>query len=660
MLPVFRLPEVSKNPAGGFVRRLPREETGRERECRVKEAEELDKMKTALGLTDRELEALEDELLPGKHRGGKDPAVAAVSRPLNDVSNRDSLDLERDPQELLYGPDSAIAKQQQQSPQGTCSTFSRGGKRRRGVGGRRTADTRPARHRSGLSPTGDGTTVLDLPTPRVLRRTPHSTLGAELAASAALSVRRTGEGKKTGAWTSTGDVGGGIASGSILGTTVTTEQLVVAAADAGMVNLLELRRELGRSVGQVRCLARAVKLDVQEVTRLCPVQHPRAVRFLRRWACERLAILADEILVSRAAAALERWRRASAAIAMAERKEAYLRYQGSSKLLFSLDKAYLRRLAKGWVQWGAFVEAGRARERRVLECSAAILIQRAVRGFQARRLRAWLKMVAQDKQRHLAAVTITRYAKGKVARVRYARLKAGIERVRAGELLRRVGRGMIGRRKAKRLREERARWKVALSLQRLYRGRVGRRLFLTITKARRERLAATKIQAITRGKWGRRQAGSLVRRIREDAAAQQIQRAARVWLARRLVRRLREEEQRLRAIRSIATLNIQRVYRGHRTRVLHGARLEMKRSRLRGEDAAATKIQALVRAHLSKRTVAKLSKKRKEKRISDARLWTETWSEDAQMWFYHNATTGKRVKAVPWSCSGRTTYYVRQ
>ena len=210
---------------------------------------------------------------------------------------------------------------------------------------------------------------------------------------------------------------------------------------------------------QVRCLARAVKLDVQEVTQLCPVQHPRAVRFLRRWACERLATLADEILVSRAAAALERWRREAAAMATAERKEAYLRYQGSSKLLFSLDKAYLRRLAKGWVRWGSFVEAERARERRALEQSAAITIQRAVRGLHARRLRAWLTIVAQDRQRHLAAVTLTRYAKGKVARMRYARVKAGIERVRAGELLRRVGRGMLGRTKAKRLREERARLK---------------------------------------------------------------------------------------------------------------------------------------------------------------------------------------------------------
>lgn len=212
----------------------------------------------------------------------------------------------------------------------------------------------------------------------------------------------------------------------------------------------------------MRYLAKAVKLDVQEVTRLCPVQHPRAVRFLRRWACERLAIIADEILVSRAAAALERWRRATDAMAMEERKDAYLRYQGSRKLMFAVDKAYLRRLAKGWVQWGAFVEAERATERRALEHAAAVTIQRAVRGFHARRLRAWLRIVAQDRQRHLAAVTLTRYAKGKVARMRYARVKAGIERVRAGELLRRVGRGMLGRKKATRLREERARLKASV------------------------------------------------------------------------------------------------------------------------------------------------------------------------------------------------------
>ena len=254
MLPVFRLPEVSNNPAGGFLRRLPREETRREREIRIKEAEEVEKMKAALGLTDRELEALEEELLPKNSRGGNNPAIAVASRALGAGGTNDSSDLEKDPHDVLYGPDSALGKQPQQQQLETRSTFSLGGKRRRRGAGHRAKDTRTSRNKGGTSAPRDQPSGLDLPTPRVLRRSPHSTLGSELAASAALSVRRTGEGKKTGPWTSTGETAGvGVASGSILGTTaVTTEQLVAAAADVGMVKLLELRRELGRSVGQVR------------------------------------------------------------------------------------------------------------------------------------------------------------------------------------------------------------------------------------------------------------------------------------------------------------------------------------------------------------------------------------------------------------------------
>lgn len=144
-------------------------------------------------------------------------------------------------------------------------------------------------------------------------------------------------------------------------------------------------------------------------------------------------------------------------MSMAERKHAYFRYQGASKLLFSLRKAHLRRLAKGWLRWNSLVAFERGEERRALENSAAITIQRAVRGFSARRLRAWLKVVAQDRQRHEAAVAITVCAKGKVARMRYQRDRADAEKARAAGMLRRVGRGMMGRKKAKLLREERAR-----------------------------------------------------------------------------------------------------------------------------------------------------------------------------------------------------------
>ena len=50
---------------------------------------------------------------------------------------------------------------------------------------------------------------------------------------------------------------------------------------------------------------------------------------------------------------------------------------------------------------------------------------------------------------------------------------------------------------------------------------------------------------------------SVSRKVRDAAAAGYILRAARAWLARRLVQRLREEELRSRSIRSIAALNVQ-------------------------------------------------------------------------------------------------------
>lgn len=270
MLPVFRLPAVSKYPAGGFLRRLPREETRRERERRLREAEELEKMKTALGLTDRELEALEQELLPGTQHGGGLSATKS-SRPLQN-SGSDILDLEKGTHEFLYGlgdlgkhknaNSSASGKRRRRLLPGTACERQCGGQDRNSRDIRR----RDRRVEASLSRNNGQPAIhdisngcLDRPTPRILRRTAHSTLGAELAASTTFAARYTCAGARiSGGWNSASDVRQGFTAGSVLGTTSTTEQLVAAAADVGMVNLMELRRELGRSVGQVnqQCQAR--------------------------------------------------------------------------------------------------------------------------------------------------------------------------------------------------------------------------------------------------------------------------------------------------------------------------------------------------------------------------------------------------------------------
>ena len=219
-------------------------------------------MKAALGLTDRELEALEEELLADSdHRGWNKPPVA-TSRPLTSSSEND-LNLERGPSEKLYAPGD-LARHSRAN-----SISSAGGKRRRkfasgkddGDRGHRFQERRPGARRPEIRPTERDNissptrdcTDLEFPTPRVLRRVPYTTLGAELAASMASTARLyPGEGKHPGVWNATGDSSLKNTAGIHFGAHFSTEQLAAATAGLGMAKLLELRRELGRSVGQVK------------------------------------------------------------------------------------------------------------------------------------------------------------------------------------------------------------------------------------------------------------------------------------------------------------------------------------------------------------------------------------------------------------------------
>lgn len=230
------------------MRRLRRQET-QEKECRLRDAEELEKMKAALGLSDRELEALEDELLPGISKGAQNPAV--TSKVLHSNS-ADNLDFSKGTRELLYGPE-ALERQD-------CSSS---GKRRRhhediNSGIKDKMRRRPrcwTEARAWDKKSGSvthGRLELDLPTPRVLRHLPLSALEAEPPSSSGLSVWCSSVGKVAGSRTPIYGVKVGVKTGCVLGTAIKTEQLIASAADVSMMNLLELRRALGRSVGQVK------------------------------------------------------------------------------------------------------------------------------------------------------------------------------------------------------------------------------------------------------------------------------------------------------------------------------------------------------------------------------------------------------------------------
>ncbi|CAM9920981.1 unnamed protein product, partial [Discosporangium mesarthrocarpum] len=454
MLPVFRLPGVSAIPVGGFVRRLPREETKQEREARLRETRELERMKAALNLTDNQLADLEEHVLPPEELTRLRQRQRHWAAPPEEGSQGISaLDLESGPYRSLEGLAQGAKKRVQRrliAQGGKCCSKQKWRRNRATGTGRRSL---AQGWNTGCYNTGDE--FGDRPTPRVLKSSPL--------------VLKPGPGPGPGTVPGLGlRLGASLAfsSARIMGSTVlepaplTTDEMVALATEVGVENIVALRQELGRSVGAVRSLAGAVKEDVLVVARACPIRQPRARRFLQTWACERLGVLAAELSLSRLGAAMERWREATRAAARAERAEAYLRYQGSSRMGYAVERALLRRLARAWVTWRGLVERGRLRERAAEEEAAAVQVQRAWRGRAARLLRRHLADSAWRARREAAARTLTRHARGKVVRMRVGRLRADREELWAGELLGRVARGMLGRRKAQRKREENARLKV--------------------------------------------------------------------------------------------------------------------------------------------------------------------------------------------------------
>ncbi|CAM9885676.1 unnamed protein product [Choristocarpus tenellus] len=520
MLPVFRLPDVGLSPRGGFLRRLPREESERERNTRLREEEELSRMKLALGLTSDQLVELESNLF----QRGNICSLTLFSNcgGDNDPGNGVVLDLDKGPYEALSHHSAGTTGHGSSPDKGTTERIELGrseryhsayieqhktSKTERECGSKRYHSAFIEQHRASKADVEIGGLVLDRPTPRVLRHSRCSGINLQLGLGASATLNSTfGEittlGKTWRNPLSCVDQSGRTGRQQKL----TTEQTMLLATGASIGNIHALRQELGRSVGQVCSLSTAVKEDVLVVARACPVRQPRAQRFLQVWACERLAALVDEVMLSRRGGALDRWRETVCAMVRAERTEAYLRYQGVVKMVYVLDRSLLRHLAIAWVTWNKLVTRARALERQRLEEATAVELQRALRGYSARRLRRQLAEQVWVEQREQAATTITKHARGKIVRIQIGRQLADAARLRAAIALGRVARGMLGRRMAQRRRMERARLQMAIGLQRLFRGIEGRRVFLAVRKSNIERLAAIRIQVTIRGKWGREEA----------------------------------------------------------------------------------------------------------------------------------------------------------
>lgn len=276
MLPVFCLPTVRRAPPGGFLRRLPREETQWERDIRLEEEQELQKMKSVLGITDSELAVLEEELLPRKLQEGFEKCCPS-SRP--DAKRRESARICSILDEGRPGSRGPVGE----TVPGH-STSDKAAIDRRSIPGGRSPNKLLARERVAERQKGRdddrgsngllevepvalhyrqkntllqetrAVPLVDRPTPRVLRDSLQSRVRADPGPS--FTQSREALGLVEGTPSAPGDMRHSKTSRWILGTPANVNQIIASAADAGMVNILELREELERSVRQLRLTGR--------------------------------------------------------------------------------------------------------------------------------------------------------------------------------------------------------------------------------------------------------------------------------------------------------------------------------------------------------------------------------------------------------------------
>ncbi|GLE00341.1 hypothetical protein PINS_up009098 [Pythium insidiosum] len=408
-----------------------------------------------------------------------------------------------------------------------------------------------------------------------------------------------------------------------------------------------LRLELESALYNVQHLTRLVKDDIFAAQRICPASELRTSLYFKRWGRDKVEGIFRRLLYNFQGLAFERWKDAVAFEKQQEKLQAYLLYKGSKKLdVFLLNWTH-RKLRQAWTTWSALIAYQKALERAARELEAIEVLQRAFRGYRGRRIARLIKMKQRLAQETEAALVIQRHFRGSISR-RFFRLKRlHLRRERAASAIQALGRGFLARQRVRQWRRERRQHGAASRIQALHRGRCTRREVARRRRELRVTKAAVLIQRRYRGRLGR--AKFLRRRIEmyRAAAATRLQTMARGWLARRTLRRLREERRQELARQNAAAIEIQRVYRGHRSRLGTQLKLLALREKNRMRYLAAVKIQRVARVRQARHTVERLRRERLAELVALARRWGEYWSDDTAQWFYHNHETGEALWAPP-------------
>ncbi|KAG2528227.1 hypothetical protein BBO99_00003338 [Phytophthora kernoviae] len=363
------------------------------------------------------------------------------------------------------------------------------------------------------------------------------------------------------------------------------------------VDVVELRRELALSEYGIQELNSKVREGLQWVQQHCPVTSLKAQIFCHRWGMEKVHQLFLRLQSQQLSRAFQKW----SAFRMFERNKIkanmFLKCKASQKMASIMTKWKRNVTRRKFSHWKTECILDARNEMH----SAAIEIQRVVRGDLARLLRQRMK---ED----IAVLHIQTLVRGCLARVLASQKRQAKLEHQAASLLQHCYRGYTGKRLARALFKAQRETLAACHIQRAFRNFQRRVLLAVIQRTKLENDSALTLQCSMRSYLARRERNRrLTCRLRERSAAI-VQRYTRGFLARRHVFNIKKQ------IRAALTIQcFLRASQAHcRVHILRTEKLH--KERLAIEHVAATKIQALWRC-TSTRNRYLTDKKRREEAL---------------------------------------------
>lgn len=408
-----------------------------------------------------------------------------------------------------------------------------------------------------------------------------------------------------------------------------------------------LKEELLGSLRNMQHHTVGVKSNIAAIQSLVHIDNPRARQMMYSVAAERMQGALKLLVAGELRRGWRAWRLVNGQLRRRMCTILTIKLLGMRIISQKLNTAVCRVVEKKFLKWVNYTQKESARIKRELQLQATTEIQRHMRAFLARKRVRYLKEQIKYRRLYAAVIKIQAQIRGRLVHWKFVKFMRGRLEDRSALKLQRRYRGYRGRKRVKIIRFQKNKVRAAIMIQSVVRGRAGRNRYHHKNKDRLRMRAAVKIESLVRGFLTRRSIARILEKKNQDAAVLIIQAQWRGGICRMSMDRKRKEIEEYKQTRFRAVRDIQRTFRGWRSRLSTRIKFIEAERKNRKLGVAATVINNIVRRFIARAFVRDLRKEKMRELLEDARTWKEMWSEDSEAWFYLNGVTGEDLWQPP-------------